>query len=414
MKVLLSSIFLFIYFQNCFALKPKNDSLATNAITVSTEYSFGSNALTNQLAKNYYRNDFISTEMKDNVSKKLSNENRLGIDFNYTIQYRHKTDSLFGLKNSFYRIKFRDVFHVDADFTNDAFELYFRGNKSYGGKTADLNNFEFRQLKYQQINFTFGHGYSKMLNNYEWSAGVSLNKGQQFLSIKAPRASLYTAETGEYLDLNSNITIRQSDSSKTNKAAVNGIGSSIDFSFKWTDEKKRTMKITLENLGFISWNDQSSFIHADTSFRFEGVDVSELFNFNDSIHQSVNLDSSFVQPYLSERTRHTAITPLPGIIRLSYSIPVSKYHLQIESTIGHVFFANSLPFIYQNYQYKINIQHSLGMKISYGGYSGIHLGLNYEFQGKGWVFRLKSDQVDVLLLKSGTAQGAFVSLSKYF
>ena len=96
------------------------------------------------------------------------------------------------------------------------------------------------------------------------------------------------------------------------------------------------------------------------------------------------------------------------------SFPVSKYHLQIESTIGHVFFANSLPFIYQNYQYKINSQHSLGMKISYGGYSGIHLGLNYEFQGKGWVFRLKSDQVDTVLLKNGTAQGAFVSLLKYF
>ncbi len=414
MKIFLSSVLIFFLFQNCFALKPKNDSLATNAITVSTEYSFGSNGLTNQLAKNYYRNDFISTEMKDNVSKKLSGENRLGIDFNYTIQYRHKTDSLFGLRNSFYRIKFRDVFHVDADFNKDAFELYFKGNKSYAGQTANMNNFEFRQLKYQQVNFTFGHGFSKMLNSYEWSAGVSLNKGQQFLSIKAPRAFLYTAESGEYLDLNSNITIRQSDSAKTNKAALNGIGSSIDFSFKWTDKKKRTLKLALENLGFISWNNQSSFIHADTSLRFEGVDVSELFNFNDSVHQSINLDSSFVQPYLTARTKHSTVTPLPGLVRLNYTIPVPKYHLQIETAIGHVFFANSLPFIYQNYQFKINTQHALGVKISYGGYSGLHLGLSYEFQGKGWVFRLKSDQVDAMLLKNGTAQGAFVSLSKYF
>ena len=96
-------------------------------------------------------NGFITNEMKDAVSSKLKSKNQFGAGFRYEFSYRHRPDSMFGLENSYYQVGFRDIYHLDSRFNKDVFELYFRGNKNFAGKSADLGNFEFKQLFYQQL-----------------------------------------------------------------------------------------------------------------------------------------------------------------------------------------------------------------------------------------------------------------------
>jgi hypothetical protein len=385
-----------------------------NELEISSGYSFGSNALTNDLAKTYFLKGFITDAMKDQVSDKLSGSNRFGIELNYAIKYKHSCEKIFGLKNSYFQIGIKNAILIDAHFNSDVFELYFRGNKNYADKTADLGDFEFNQLYYQQINFSIFHRFKEKNNLMEWSAGVSINKGQRLLNITAPRATLYTDPSGEFLDLNSQLYLHSNDSAKTDLDAFNGIGASVDLGFKWTNYRKRTLAISVENFGFIDWNDRSTYVSADTSFRFEGVDISELFDFKDSVQNTINLDSSLVQPYLKDRTYARTNSLMPAHVKLSYKIPVEKLHMVIETGVEQWLFTSAYPLIYQTYKHKINAHHLIGMKLSYGGYSGFHLGLNYEFQMKTWTLKLKSDQIDGFLLKNGTAQGAFVSLSKYF
>ncbi len=401
-------------FYSAFAGKYDGDSTTLNSISISSEYFFGSNSLTDDLVSTYFKRGFISNEMKDVVSKNLSNSNRFGVGFNYALSFRHKTDSLFGLRHSYYQIGFRDVYHIDSKFSKDMFELYFRGNKNYAGKTASLNDFEFNQIFYQQLSFMFGHTFKNGLNKYEFTTGISFNKGYELLLIQAPTAGIFTQESGEYLDLNANLSIQKNDSAKDGKLAFNGFGGSIDFSFKWTDRKKRDLEFSMTNLGFIGWNKKTTSIEADTSFRFEGVDITQLFDFTDSVSSTINFDSTLVEPYLTSRSKKAHSTSLPALVKLTYTIPIDKYHIRMETGIGNLFFTKSLPIIWQNYQYKLNQSHSFGLKLSYGGYSGFNIGLNYELKLSGWKFQLRSDQVNGLLLKNGTAQGAFVSLAKYF
>lgn len=414
MKRFLSAFLLLIIFKSNVTAKFLNDSTAVNIFTFQGGYEFGSNSISNDLAKTYFVNGFISDPMKDVVSKKLCHTNRFGVDVTANFQFQHRTDSLFGLKNSYYKIGFSDIFHLDSKFSKDAFELFFRGNKEYAGKTADLNDFELTQLRYQQINFSYGHQFYQGHDLMEWSAGLNLNKGQQLLSIVAPLASIYTDVYGEFLDLNAKMEIHSSDSSKTKFDAFNGFGPSINMAFKWTDYKKRELKLSVENFGFINWNENSTSVSTDTSFRFEGVDVSDLFEFKDSVLQTINLDSTLVQPYLTNRNRQSYVTLLPALMKLSYTIPLENYHLRIETAIQHLAFANALPMIYQNYVYRVNRHHAVGLKVSYGGYSGFHAGINYQWNFNSWMLQLRSDQLDGFLMKNGTAQGAFVSLSKYF
>ena len=392
-----------------------NDDFKRSILTFETEYFFGSNALTIDLASTYFRNEFINDGVKNVVSDKLETSNRFGAGFNYELNYRYHPDSIFGLTNSFYQIGFRDIFHLDARFNNDVFELYFRGNKKYAGKKADLGNFEFKQLFYQQLNFAFGHYFTKFDNTFEYSIGLNFNKGHKLLTIQAFDASLFTQEDGEYLDLDADIAIHRNDSAKNDKIAFNGIGGSIDFYFKWTDKKNRSLEFKAQNLGAIVWNKQSAFIEADTAFRFEGIDISELFDFSDSITNSISLDSSFVEPYLTNRTKKKHNTLLPALLKLTYSIPIEKYRATILTEAGYLLFANCKPYIRQNYQYKINAYHSAGLSLSYGGFSNFNIGINYELSLKNsWKFELKSDYITGFFLKDATSQGAFVSLSKSF
>ena len=309
-------------------------------VTIESEYFFGSNALTIDLASTYFMNGFINNGMKDVVSRKL------------------------------------------------------RGNKKYAGKTADIGNFEFNQLFYQQIYFMFGHSFIRSENKFEYSIGLNFNKGHKLLIIEATDASIYTQEDGEYLDLDASLEIHRNDSAKNEKLAFNGIGGSIDFNFKWTDKKNRSLEFKTQNLGMIAWNNQSAFIEADTAFKFEGVDISELFDFSDSVTNSISLDSSLVEPYLTKR--------------------IKKYKTIASTEVGYLLFANCKPYVRQSFQYKINYVHSIGLSLSYGGYSNFDVGLNYELKFKSYKFKLKSDAITGFFMKDATSQGAFVSLSKSF
>ncbi|MBL0104031.1 MAG: hypothetical protein IPP51_09940 [Bacteroidetes bacterium] len=413
MKRIFSLLSLFLILSFAASSKSYSDSTAVNFIGINTEYFFGSNALTNELGSTYFRNSFITDDMKDQVSPKLKDKNYFGAGFSAGVQYKHKPDSMFGLRHVWYEVNFSNNYHFSSDFSKDVFEVYFRGNKNYAKKTADLSDFLFRQLNYQQATFTFGHWFRHETNIIEWWGGFGINKGQKYLLIEAPRATVFTSEFGDYIDLDANLHIHRSDSVKNNITDVNGLGGTMQFGFKWTDSKKRLLRVQASNIGFISWNSKSSFVTADTAFRFEGVDISELFNFADTVESSINLDSSLVQPYLKNRTYLAETTWLPATIQVSYSIPVKK-KWTMETGLSQTFNAESKLLIYQLHTYTITSNHTAALKLRYGGYSGFHIGLSYQYSRQGWRLRIGSDYVDALFLKNGRAQGAFVSLGKYF
>ncbi|HQW22408.1 MAG TPA: DUF5723 family protein [Bacteroidia bacterium] len=414
MKRLVFTLLPFLICLSATAGKYDGDSIVSNSININTEYYFGSNALTVDLASTFFRNGFIDNGIKDVISNNLSSSNIFGTEFRYELNYRRKVDTLFGFSNAFFQVGFRDVFHYGGRFSADVFELFFRGNKNYAGKKAVLSDFQFQQFLYQQLYVTFGHTYKSGENTFVHTIGLNFNKGQQFIFIEAPYATMYTSETGEYLDLDAEMEIHRNDSAKNNKMAFNGYGGSLDLSFKFTDKKKRDLEFSVQNLGMIAWNNKSSYVSADTAFKFEGVDISELFDFTDSVTNTVALDSSLTDPYLTNRTTKSLNTMLPCQVRLTYSIPLEKYHTTIETGLGYLLFANSKPMIWQNYQYKFNRSNSLGVSVRYGGYSGFGIGMNYELKVSGWKLQLRTDQLTGFIMKDATAQGAFVSLTRYF
>ena len=252
MKKIIIALFLFFSIES-FASEWEFNPLPgfRHSIQLSARFSFISDAITNKFALDYFNNKFIDANRKDGVTKNLSAKNKFGIGFNSEIQYASYNDTIFELKHSFYSVALKNNYHINGRFKRDAFELYFRGNKSYAGKNADLSDFLFNQIAYQQFNFTFGHEYKYELNKFGWSAGLSLNKGQDFNLIEAKRAHIFTAEDGEYIDLDADIDLNRSDSSANTLLSWKGTGASIDGQFYWKNKNNNKLTAYVSNAGFI-------------------------------------------------------------------------------------------------------------------------------------------------------------------
>jgi hypothetical protein len=341
--------------------------------------------------------------------------NRLGAGFNTEFRYSQKTDSLFGLPNSFYSIGLINRYHINSIFKEHLFELYFRGNKQFAGDEVDMGSFLYNQVFYQQLNFTFGHIFNRNEDEYGWTIGLSLLKGQKFYRISSEEAELFTETHGDYLELDADISIHQSDSAGTKVTDINGIGGSLDFSFYWKDYNNNTLTFTAKNLGAIQWNNKSVYVHADTAFRFDGIDFSDIFDLSDTIETKISLDSSLVQPYLSIREKEKYLSAVPAYISLSYH-HILNSKINIEGEVGHLLFAGALPYQSASFHYTAANNHRFTLRVSNGSYYGLQAGLGYRVTIlKRWVFQAQSDYLSSMLnSENGTAQGAFVSLTAYF
>ena len=415
MKKKISTLFLLVFIATngvAVSWTDAPDTLHRFRISIDSDYFFASNSISNQFAKDYYQDKFITNSRKDEVSNSLSAFNRFGIQNNSRLSFSFKPTLLFGSPNSWLTLSLSDHYQISSQFKKDVFELYFRGNKLYEDKKADLSHFSFDQIHYQQFSVGFSHAFIKNEQAFSCYAGLSLTKGNTFLSIKAPSGSLYTAMDGDYIDLEADLNIRRNDSSSTHYNAWNGTGLASDFQFNWTDENKGQWSVSVMNLGFMNWSNKSTYIKADTSFRFNGVDVTDFFNFTDSVKTNVNLDSSLVQPYLTDRTTKKYTALLPGFFSINYRGKFGANTFFIFSA-DQYWMSNYIPAVKFSPGYQLN-HHAFILMTRYGGYGQFFAGIGYEYNYNGWNLGLKSEYLSSAFSKKGKGQGAVFHFSKSF
>jgi len=384
--------------------------------SIHADYNFASGAITNRFASEYFREGFITNEMKDDVSKNLFHRNSLGAEFNTNITVAQKLDTLFGSFSGISFIRISNKAHIHAKFENDLFEIYFRGNKNYAGEKAELGPFKLKSYTYQQLTYGIERSSEKSNNRIIWSTALSLNIGQKYSTYESNAASLYTAPDGSFLDVNLDLRLRSSDSSQSKIGSFNGFGFSGEGILIIRDEKQNAWSFSASNLGYIKWTKESAEVPIDSSFRFEGIDVTDLFDFSDTIRKEITTDSAYVQAFLTDRRKKSFSDMLPFHLKASYSLQIKPAKLVLQIGAEQIFFAEARLRGFSELKYNFKRRHQLALNISYGGYTFWNVGLGYSGQlGKSWVFTTGSDYLSSILNKGkGLSQGAFVSLEKYF
>ena len=261
------------------------------------------------------KNKWLNSSNKDNIiNSEIINELR------YTFRFKKQ------------RIEFSiaDMNIINSSFTDDLLHLLFEGNFQNQDKTLDFSNTNIRADRYQQYKIRYG----TTINNINIDGGVSYIAGNHHLSYIIEEGSVYTAPFGTYLDIEYDMNAYITDTSNLSLFANNGNGIAIDFSTDF-QIKKHNIHLSLENLGFIMWNTSSIKIATDSTYNFQGIEVEDIYNFNDSLFQANNIMDDVIQTNTDAFKSY-----IPSSLHLSFS-GATKYKYLTTYTAG--FFAKWQP-----------------------------------------------------------------------
>jgi hypothetical protein len=379
------------------------------SVSINLDFDAGSNGMNNAIINKFVLGKYIDSADKAASSKFLKGVNNFGINLNYDvsafIKGSKKFDFLIGLKN-------QEV--LNATYTRDFFNLLFYGNKMYKGTTANLAYCNISALRFQEVKF------GAIMHSVDSVAkiGVSLSfiKGEQLYYLRTNKnSSLYTSNDGSELLFNSNFNLALSDTNNKNLTTFNGIGASADIFFETPYKskigKKSVLIVNANNIGFIHWLNNSVQYSSDSTIRFNGYSIKNIFDLNDSTLNRINRDT-ILQKLANARKENFNVnipTNLVIINKISWSNSFS-------TSIGfrNIFNANYKPYLFIEPEYKYK-QFTFALHTGYGGYVRLNIGASVMLNNNNWCIRLGSNSIQGYILpKVSTGQGLFFSLAKKF
>lgn len=385
-------------------------------IIASGDAAFNATDLTNAFARTFVDNSFISTDVKDKALEKTGRFNRLGGDLNSGFGLSFRIDSIF--EKHPYHLQFFTGFydrqHLDARYGHDLFELAFYGNKPFAGDTAAMDGAEFNYFRYQQfeLGISSDNGMGRRL-----SAGLSMLKGEKLLEVNTGNSYLYTSDIGDRLELYANASVRQSDTSTANTDAFNGWGLSANLMYELNyntlgnSPGSGYLRIECSDLGFIRWNENTFNYSMDTTFRYSGIYIQDIFNLQDSVfNETVD---SMQEAFNSQRAKSANTFILPPLFRLTLGQVNGKRHFTAGIHYRHK--ANATPFIYLQEGYKPTDFLLLSARLAYGGYGRISGGLEAVILLAGFEITAGTSNLDGLIFtNSRSGFSAYAAMRKKF
>lgn len=372
-------------------------------------YNVNSTAFTNEFYGYFINGGYLNNEVKEGVEKKLSGKNYLGGDINAGIYFSVRQQDTLKPGLVFFGA-IRDVEHLDFTFNDDLFKLAMYGNARFRGDTANFGSLRGQLLRYQKIEGGF------FTANKKFGVALAYLKGEQFLNVEVPNATLYTSEDATLLNLNVNGFWQISDTTNKKLMAFNGHGASVSLFYKYTfkDDESRYINIEMNDLGFIKWNNKSLTRSFDTTYTFEGVTVNNLLNFNENNLGNNNSEDSLINRF--SKVRQSSVTTfIPLSFHLAYYHKLNEKFTLINGVVYRIA-AQHIPFLYLQPQYKINEHLKLIARAAYGGYGRFHFatGINGRIKDK-WHLGLTIDNVEGFIApKQMGGNGMSIRLVKEF
>lgn len=273
-------------------------------ITLESVGAYDSNVLYNDLVMGIHRGGFLSTEVRERTLNALGSANRAGYEFSGSASFAWG-DSLFGLADLMPRVSVAHRDLLGIRFVRDAYTLSFFGNAAFEGSTAHIGPSAFEQVQYQT--FAFGVEDKRTGSFVELAIvnGRSLNTGD------IPKADLYTATDGRYLELELDGEYQRSDTGSTGFS--NGIGAAITLQWKRPFRlfgMPAMGSIGIFDLGFINWNQRSLSVDKDSTIRYEGVEVAGILDLDGLILNENSLQDSLGLGY----EPMSFLRPLPAMV----------------------------------------------------------------------------------------------------
>jgi len=415
MRIVLFIVFVFPFL--AFGQSLLNDleiSTGKNNVAVSaySDVFYQSQGLSNDFLGKFIFGGNIDTDLKNKIEAQLTDEkNRFGVGISSGIKFYDVSDSL--MKNLDWGIAIGIEHHslTNASFTRDLFHAVFIGNADRIGQDLNMGPTSFNSTTFQELGFSLvnkpkGHEF-----------GVSIIKGQSNQSLKAKTLTLNTASDVSTLTLETNGTLITSDSSQSNVniMTMNGIGAAVNviyyipigkpkesFSSLGKDSGKKpelaSLRIGIDNLGFVSWYRNPATYTSDTTYSFSGYEIENLFDndYTNWFDQQELKDS-----ILPQATYKNYYTLLPAVFTVSF-IPNFKPDKKLYGIAGgkYQINANARPVFYGGLQYVVNKSFSGSLIGIVGGYGDITAGVRVKYSSNNIAGFVSCNNLPGLIFKN--------------
>jgi hypothetical protein len=237
--------------------------------------------------------------------------------------------------------------------------------------TADLSLTTFQLIRYQQIQF----GFIQEIKNEQLIGGsIALLNGEQNIHFSLPFGQLYTKNNATQLDASWDFTYYTSNPQNIGYGSNNGVGAaaSLFYLYKYGgDEKPNTIKIELNDWGFIRWNNQTIQYRSQDSASFSGIALNNQFQPIDTL---TNLSLRNIKNQYADSSVGAFTTFIPASISFQM---IQQHHekFTFSAYIQHRFFAGYKPYLLFKETFKLHEHFQTGIALGYGGYNNLQLGL---------------------------------------
>lgn len=378
-----------------------NASAQKAVLQINGGFEGASNTITNSFLKAYLFNGTITTADKDVVSKRLTSSNRLGFETNFSINGIYHTPKISFLAG----IGHREL--LQAKFTTPVFETVFRGNKMFAGQEVSLAS-NASYLNYDYLYF----GAAKGIGNFNIYATAQLIRGGQWINADLTKADMYTQTDGEYIDFNTKLKVNYSNNNHRTFPTTTGAGAAINLGITWQNDKHK-FNFEARDIGFIRWSKQT-IITADSSYKYEGVEVSNLLKASVFNTDNINIDSAS-QKLNMPKTTASVLQLLPNNFLINYSYQATQ-RVRVFVGAKYISLTSYIPRLTIRSQISFAKTWHVIPSISYGGFGNqaLELGLMKTFK-KTFIVSANLFCIEYLLLpKQSGGCGLNISVAKIF
>ena len=376
----------------------------------------GSNSLKNEFVNSFLTNSFIDYDLKQ--SNNIHDKNYFGYKSQINVYFSTLLDTMWGIASMGYKVSVNSLSYQNMQFSRDFYNLAMYGNKMYENKIADLSGLDVNYLTFQSVEFGLFKRFEEPTNGYHTLyLGLSFVKGQNYHYLYLDNGKIFTAPDGEFIDLEIKGAYFGSDSVSSNLLTVAGLGASLNFYWAYEDVKHNArFEISFTELGLVSWYKNPLNYNADTTIRFEGVEVNNVLSSTDNTYNEVSKDS-VIETVFCNQDNTTFNKALPKQFNISYTKILLEKKYELTLGAGYIFNANQFsPAFYVNNKVVLDPNFNLSLLVAYGGYSNFNLGLGTGFRIKkrfrGYVGT--TNILGFLLPEKTYSQALYVSLAYTF
>lgn len=370
----------------------------------NSSVDYNSSSINRTLSSKFIRGGFIDETIKNDVSSKQKDMNRMGAFYGSEFEYRNYNLNLFKDWGSLVKFEYGSLSGVN--YTNDLFDLVFFGNDPFKGRKMDFSGTNLLSTTYQKIGFGIVKAKSKSsisLNFYN----VSNRTYSNFQEVS------FLQNTGnDEVDM----TLKGEFSTKNNNKFSQGVGIGIDVDFILPFNLKKDKSIYVQfqakNIGLLYMHRGQNYYEVDTTILFSGLEFSDLIGDDALFSDSTN---SILNQLGVQSTSRKQVKLLPGYFQVAKI--VNEMSLQKVQSYFGVRLYPSLLFLPQGFlgiDYKPFKSIHFGANVSYGGFGGFRAGLYTSVKIKTLSIGLSSENILGFITKKSYGQSLNLRLKCAF